>query len=59
SGARIALILGEEELAATAVTIKYLRENKAQELIAQAGLASAIQGALGTWSMPSHHVKQE
>jgi histidyl-tRNA synthetase len=59
SGARIALILGEEELAATAVTIKYLRENKAQELIAQAGLASAIRGVLGTWSTPSHHVKQE
>jgi len=38
SGAAIALILGEDEMAGDTVTIKYLREHKAQQTISQCGL---------------------
>jgi histidyl-tRNA synthetase len=38
SGARIALILGEDEAAAGTVGVKYLREDRAQETVAQSDL---------------------
>jgi histidyl-tRNA synthetase len=46
SGARIALILGEEELAADTVAIKYLREDREQQHIAQSKLAQFLKAAL-------------
>ena len=38
SGARIALILGEDEAAAGTVGVKYLREDRPQETVAQSDL---------------------
>ncbi len=42
SGARLALILGEDELAAGAVSVKPLRDGRAQERIARACVVSRI-----------------
>ncbi|MEI6859185.1 MAG: histidine--tRNA ligase [Shewanella sp.] len=42
SGALIALVIGEDELAANQVAVKYLREKKEQELVARDGLATYI-----------------
>ena len=39
SGARYALVLGEEELAAQKVAIKFLREDRPQELVEQASVS--------------------
>lgn len=42
SGALIALVIGEDELASNQVAIKYLREKKEQALVARDGLAAFI-----------------
>lgn len=42
SGAVVALVIGEDELANNQVAIKYLREKKEQELVARDGLATYI-----------------
>ncbi|MBL4815118.1 histidine--tRNA ligase [Shewanella sp.] len=42
SGALIALVIGEDELASNQVAIKYLREKKEQALVARDGLAAYI-----------------
>ena len=42
SGAQIALVIGEDELANNQVAVKYLREKKEQELVARDGLATYI-----------------
>ena len=44
SGARIALILGEDEVASGTVGVKYLRENRPQKTVAQ----SELSGLLGS-----------
>jgi histidyl-tRNA synthetase len=44
--AQLALILGEDELAAEAVTVKHLREDREQERIAQSGLVAFLKTAL-------------
>ncbi|MEM6406686.1 MAG: His/Gly/Thr/Pro-type tRNA ligase C-terminal domain-containing protein, partial [Pseudomonadota bacterium] len=43
SSASLALILGTDELAAGTVTVKYLREDRAQVMVAQDQLADVIQ----------------
>ena len=43
SGARIALILGEAEIGAGVVAIKYLREDRPQEEVAQSDLIARIE----------------
>lgn len=43
SGAQIALIVGEDEVAAHTVTIKYLREDKPQQTVAQKALFESIE----------------
>ncbi|EIJ44267.1 histidyl-tRNA synthetase [Beggiatoa alba B18LD] len=43
SGARIALILGDDEVAQQRVTVKYLRDNQAQVTLAQTELADHLQ----------------
>ena len=47
SGARIALILGEAEIAANTVSVKYLREDKQQDEIPQADIVIRINSLLG------------
>lgn len=42
SAARIALILGEDEIAQTAVTVKFLREARSQETLAQSELVNYL-----------------
>ncbi|WP_018693457.1 histidine--tRNA ligase [Algicola sagamiensis] len=42
SGAEIALILGEDEVSAKEVTVKFLREDKPQQRISQTDLASVL-----------------
>ena len=42
SGALIALVIGEDELASNQVAVKYLREKKEQALVARDGLAAYI-----------------
>jgi histidyl-tRNA synthetase len=42
SGAKIAIVLGEDELAQQQVTLKYLREEKPQMLVAQSELADYL-----------------
>nr|WP_283102816.1 histidine--tRNA ligase [Shewanella abyssi] len=42
SGAAVALVIGEDELANNQVAVKYLREDKAQELVARDALATYI-----------------
>jgi histidyl-tRNA synthetase len=44
-GARVALILGEDELAAETVTVKYLREDREQQTVARSELAPLLQSA--------------
>ena len=46
SGARLAFILGEEELAQEKIAIKFLREDKPQEMIAMDSLGSYLDGWL-------------
>ena len=43
SGAQIALILGEDEMAASTVGVKFLREERAQEQIAQSAAAELLK----------------
>ena len=47
SGARIALILGEAEIAAHTVAVKYLREDRQQDEIPQADIVNRINSLLG------------
>ena len=47
SGARIALILGEAEIAANTVSVKYLREDRQQDEIPQADIVNRINSLLG------------
>jgi histidyl-tRNA synthetase len=42
SGARLALLLGEDELAEGSVTLKFLREEREQQRLPQAGLAETL-----------------
>ena len=42
SGAAVALVIGEDELANNQVAVKYLREDKAQEFVARDALATYI-----------------
>ncbi|MFP4137657.1 MAG: histidine--tRNA ligase [Halomonas sp.] len=46
SGARLALLLGEDELARGEATLKFLREEREQQRLAQATLATALQDML-------------
>ncbi|MDC1288074.1 His/Gly/Thr/Pro-type tRNA ligase C-terminal domain-containing protein, partial [Gammaproteobacteria bacterium] len=46
SGAKIAIILGESELAAGTVSVKYLREQRDQVTIAQAEIVSRLASLL-------------
>ena len=43
SGARLALILAESEIESDCITIKLLREQQPQEIIAQRDLSSRLQ----------------
>lgn len=45
SGAMIALILGDDEVAANTVTIKYLRQEQPQETIAETDLIQRLKGS--------------
>lgn len=47
SGAQIALVLGEDEVANQQITLKYLRENKPQVQLAQSALAEHLQQLIG------------
>ena len=47
SGARLALILGEDELANNRVSVKWLREARDQETVGQEQLADHLQSILG------------
>ena len=47
SGARVALILGEEEVAEGKVGIKFLREDKPQETIQISDLAEYLESTIG------------
>jgi histidyl-tRNA synthetase len=47
SGARIALILGEAEIAANTVSVKFLRQDRQQEEIPQADIVNRINSLLG------------
>lgn len=46
SGAQVALVLGEDEVAQGTVGLKYLRENREQEIVSQEVLAEHLMGAL-------------
>ncbi|MFG6179278.1 histidine--tRNA ligase [Halomonas sp. THAF12] len=46
SGARLALLLGEDELAENAVTLKFLREDREQQRLSQDALAEALTSLL-------------
>lgn len=46
SGARLALILGEDEIKAGQVTVKFLRENVEQQQVAQVNIVSFIRDVL-------------
>ena len=43
SGARFAFILGEDEIAAQSLTVKYLREDKPQQVIKQADIKQLLE----------------
>jgi len=43
SGARIALILGEDEMQKNAVSIKYLREDREQQMVDKSEIASEVE----------------
>lgn len=47
SGAQIALILGDDEVAANAVSVKFLRQERPQEQLAQSGLAQLLADTIG------------
>lgn len=44
SGARLALILGEDEMTKDSVTLKMLREDRPQELVSRNGIVDRLQG---------------
>ncbi len=46
SGAQVALVLGEDEVAQGTVGLKYLRENREQETVSQEALAGHLMGVL-------------
>ncbi len=46
SGARVALVLGDDEVAQGTVGVKYLREDREQETLPQAALAEHLMAAL-------------
>jgi len=46
SGARVALVLGDDEVAQGTVGLKYLREDREQETVPQEALAEHLMGAL-------------
>jgi len=46
SGARVALVLGDDEVAQGSVGVKYLREDREQETLPQAALAEYLMGVL-------------
>jgi len=46
SGARVALILGEEEMKDGAVSVKFLRDERAQQIVPQGELARYLQAAV-------------
>jgi len=46
SGARLALLLGEDELAEGSVTLKFLREEREQQRVPQTGLADTLTSLL-------------
>ena len=48
TGARVALILGEDELASGTVSVKLLREQAPQQRIERAGLAEALRALRST-----------
>ncbi len=47
SGARVALILGDDEIEASTVSIKFLREDKPQEQLAQSAVAQLLSDTIG------------
>lgn len=49
SGARLALLLGEEEVAEQTVSIKFLREDEEQKKLPQSDLAAFLNGYLRSW----------
>ncbi|UCE89109.1 MAG: histidine--tRNA ligase [Pseudomonadota bacterium] len=49
SGAALALILGEDEAAAGTITVKYLREPRAQQVVEQDSLADFLRGEIREW----------
>ena len=46
SGAQVALVLGDDEVAQSTVGLKYLRENREQETVSQEALAERLIGEL-------------
>ncbi len=46
SGAQVALVLGDDEVAQGTVGLKYLRENREQETVSQEALAERLMGEL-------------
>ncbi|MFP3341250.1 histidine--tRNA ligase [Halomonas sp. SIMBA_159] len=52
SGAPVAILLGEDELAHQTATLKFLRDNREQQQVAQAELADALHALLA--NVPSH-----
>jgi histidyl-tRNA synthetase len=47
SGARVALVLGEDELASGTIGLKWLREDREQERVQQQALADRLRGITG------------
>jgi len=47
SGARVALILGDDEVEASTVSVKFLREDKPQEQLAQSAVAQLLSDTIG------------
>ncbi len=52
SGARVALVLGEDEVAQGTVGVKYLREDREQETLPQAALAGHLMAVLEQGAAP-------
>ncbi|HHH49037.1 MAG TPA: histidine--tRNA ligase, partial [Gammaproteobacteria bacterium] len=52
SGARVALVLGEDEVAQGTVGVKYLREDREQETLPQAALAGNLMAVLEQGAAP-------
>jgi histidyl-tRNA synthetase len=55
AGARLALILGEDEIASNTITVKHLRQKAEQRIVAQSELAHALNAALGTCTRSGAH----